>query len=101
MLSIENNLVSIIIPTYNRAHLIGETLDSISAQTFRNWECIIVDDGSTDDTATLIANYIKKDIRFQKKIPNLSLGFCILSMLMLNTNFKSRRNIVKAMATYF
>ncbi|WP_082703843.1 glycosyltransferase family 2 protein [Lutibacter profundi] len=34
-------LVSIIIPTYNRAHLIGETLDSILAQTYTNWECIV------------------------------------------------------------
>ncbi len=60
-----NNLVSIIIPTFNRAHLIGETLDSVLAQTYPNWECIIVDDGSTDDTAKLIANYISKDNRFR------------------------------------
>lgn len=60
-----SSLVSIIIPTYNRAHLIGETLDSIVAQTYPNWECIIVDDGSTDDTATLIAEYILKDNRFK------------------------------------
>ncbi|WP_456376370.1 glycosyltransferase family 2 protein [Lutibacter sp.] len=39
------HLVSIIIPTYNRAHLIGETLDSILAQTYTKWECIVVDDG--------------------------------------------------------
>ena len=58
------SLVSIIIPTYNRAHIIGETLDSIIAQTYTNWECIIVDDGSTDNTENLIPNYIKKDKRF-------------------------------------
>lgn len=58
-------LVSIIIPTYNRAHLIGETLDSILAQTYTNWECIVVDDGSTDDTEALMAKYIAKDDRFQ------------------------------------
>ncbi|MAM29034.1 MAG: hypothetical protein CMC13_08425 [Flavobacteriaceae bacterium] len=58
-------LVSIIIPTYNRAHLIGETLDSIIAQTYQNWECVIVDDGSTDDTDTIMAAYIEKDNRFQ------------------------------------
>lgn len=60
-----NPLVSIIIPTYNRAHLIGETLDSVSVQTYTNWECIIVDDGSTDDIESLIKNYIQKDKRFQ------------------------------------
>lgn len=60
-----NPLVSIIIPTYNRAHLIGETLDSIVAQTYENWECIIVDDGSTDNTEEVVNKYIKKDKRFQ------------------------------------
>src|SRR5690606_26958451 len=58
-------LVSIIIPTFNRAHLIGETLDSVLAQTYLNWECIVVDDGSTDDTDALMSEYIAKDSRFQ------------------------------------
>lgn len=58
-------LVSIIIPTYNRAHLIGETLDSILAQTYQNWECIVVDDGSTDNTDNLMAEYMAKDARFK------------------------------------
>lgn len=58
-------LISIIIPTYNRAHLIGETLDSFLAQTYSNWECIVVDDGSTDNTIEIIREYIKKDSRFQ------------------------------------
>tara|TARA_R100001369_G_scaffold87750_1_gene123526 strand:- start:2307 stop:3236 length:930 start_codon:yes stop_codon:yes gene_type:complete len=58
-------LVSIIIPTFNRAHLIGETLDSIIAQTYSNWECIVVDDGSTDHTDALMADYIFKDSRFR------------------------------------
>lgn len=60
-----NGLVSIIIPTYNRAHLIGETLDSVLAQTYQNWECIVVDDGSTDYTETLMAEYMAKDARIQ------------------------------------
>jgi glycosyltransferase involved in cell wall biosynthesis len=58
-------LVSIIIPTYNRAHLIGETLDSVLAQTYPNWECIIVDDGSTDNTAEVVGEYLKNDSGFQ------------------------------------
>ena len=59
------SLISIIIPTYNRAHLISETLDSILAQTYLNWECIVVDDGSTDTTADVMREYIKKNSRFQ------------------------------------
>lgn len=59
-----NSLISVIIPTYNRAHIIGETLDSIIAQTYKNWECIIVDDYSTDNTEEIIKQYIKEDNRF-------------------------------------
>ncbi|MGM0932661.1 MAG: glycosyltransferase family 2 protein [Bacteroidota bacterium] len=59
-----NPLVSIIIPTFNRAHLIGETLDSISAQSYQIWECLVVDDGSSDYTNELINFYCEKDSRF-------------------------------------
>lgn len=58
-------LISIIIPTYNRAHLLGETLDSILSQTYQNWECIVVDDGSTDITKEVITKYLTKDFRFR------------------------------------
>ena len=61
----ENPLVSIIIPTFNRAHLIGETLESVIAQTYQNWECIVVDDGSTDYTEELMEIFCKKNNRFQ------------------------------------
>ena len=50
--------------TYNRAHLIRETLDSIILQTYTNWECIIVDDGSTDNTKGILQPYLEKDVRF-------------------------------------
>ncbi|UPS91678.1 glycosyltransferase family 2 protein [Bizionia sp. M204] len=58
-------LVSIIIPTFNRAHLLSETLDSVLAQTYSHWECIVVDDGSTDGTEALLKAYMAKDSRFQ------------------------------------
>lgn len=61
----KNNLVSIIIPTYNRASLIGETLDSVKNQTYQDWECIIVDDGSTDDTEQVVKKYTDEDPRFR------------------------------------
>ena len=60
-----NPLISIIIPTFNRAHIIGETLDSILAQTYPYWECIIIDDGSIDDSEEVIGEYVKNDGRFQ------------------------------------
>lgn len=72
----KRSLVSIIIPTYNRAHLIGETLDSILAQTYQNWECIVVDDGSIDTTTKILEEYINKDNRFKyfKRPENRSKG---------------------------
>ncbi len=57
-------LVSVIIPTYNRADLIGATLDSMIAQTYQDWECIVVDDGSTDNTEEILSAYSNKDSRF-------------------------------------
>jgi glycosyltransferase involved in cell wall biosynthesis len=59
------SLVSIIIPTYNRTHLIVETLNSVLAQTYSNWECIIVDDHSTDNTQIVIKEFQESDSRFQ------------------------------------
>lgn len=57
-------IISIIIPTYNRASLIRETLDSIKAQTSPHWECIVVDDGSSDNTESVVAGYSAGDSRF-------------------------------------
>lgn len=58
-------LVSVIIPSYNRDTLIGETLNSIMSQTYTNWECIVVDDGSTDNSIYIIESFCKKDKRFR------------------------------------
>ena len=51
-----NPLVSVIIPAYNRVEFIGETLQSLKDQTYRHWEAIVTDDGSTDGTWELIEN---------------------------------------------
>ncbi len=59
----EHPLVSIIIPTYNRSHFIGQTIESVIDQTYRHWEMLIIDDGSTDNTSLMISRY--KDSRIQ------------------------------------
>lgn len=56
---------SIIIPTYNRVGFLNKTLESVYQQTYGEWECIIVDDGSTDNTNILLTNWTKKDRRFK------------------------------------
>lgn len=57
-------LVSVIIPVYNGTAFIIDALRSIQQQTHTNWECIIVDDGSTDNTARIVKEYIVADARF-------------------------------------
>ena len=57
--------ISIIIPTFNRVYIIGQTLDSIIDQTYPNWECIVIDDGSTDYTNELMEYYLEKEGRIQ------------------------------------
>jgi len=57
--------VSIIIPVYNRELLLPETLNSILTQTYVNWECILVDDGSTDDSLSVCNSYAQQDVRFK------------------------------------
>lgn len=54
--------VSVIIPTYNRAHLVKEAIDSVLSQTYRDFEIIVVDDGSTDGTEQVLAPYKDKII---------------------------------------
>ncbi len=58
------NKISVIVPTYNLNNYIVDCLNSISNQSFQNWECIIVNDGSSDNSEVTIKNYIKNDSRF-------------------------------------
>jgi glycosyltransferase involved in cell wall biosynthesis len=59
----EKKLVSVVIPAYNRAKVLYFSLDSVVSQTYKNLEIIVVDDASNDDTAGIVAMYIKKDSR--------------------------------------
>ena len=56
-------LVSVVVPTFNYARFIVQTLDSLHAQTYENWECVVVDDGSTDDTREVVAGVAARDAR--------------------------------------
>lgn len=56
-------LVSVIMPVYNAGHYLREALDSMLRQTYRNFELIIINDGSSDDSAEIIAHYKKRDPR--------------------------------------
>ncbi|VXC09476.1 Glycosyl transferase [Flavobacterium sp. 9AF] len=58
-------LVSIITPTFNSANYIAETIASVQNQTYLNWEMIIVDDGSSDETENIVASIIENDKRIQ------------------------------------
>lgn len=59
-----NPTLSIIVPCYNQAAFLSETLDSILKQTFRDWECIVVNDGSPDNTSQVAGRYVELDSRF-------------------------------------
>lgn len=66
-------LVSIVLPTYKRAHLLAQAIRSVLAQTYTNLELIIVDDNSPDDTAAVVQSFDDARIRYVKNEPNLKL----------------------------
>lgn len=59
----KKGMVSVITPTYNCSQFIGEAIESVQAQTYKNWEMIIVDDCSTDDTKEIVKGYAENDNR--------------------------------------
>lgn len=63
--SSENTLVSIITPCYNAGKFISETIESVLSQTYQNWEMLICDDCSTDNSIEIIRSYIDKDARIK------------------------------------
>ena len=60
-----NKLVSVVVPCYNHAQFLPEALNSVLEQTYDNWECIIVNDGSPDNTEAIAKDWCKKDSRFK------------------------------------
>lgn len=69
MVKKEEPQVTIIMATYNRSHLIGESLEAIINQTFNDWECLVIDDGSNDDTEKVVADFMLRDtqIKYYKR----------------------------------
>jgi glycosyltransferase involved in cell wall biosynthesis len=57
--------VTVVIPSYNYGRFVGQTIESVQAQTYQNWECIVVDDGSTDNTREVVESYARKDKRIR------------------------------------
>ena len=60
-----NHLVSVIVPCYNQGKYLKDALESVFNQTYQNWECIIVDDGSTDNTKSVSEEWFTKDKRYK------------------------------------
>src|SRR3989304_8511405 len=68
--------VSVIIPAHNAANTLTETLESLCAQTFKNWEVIVVDNGSNDGTQAIAATFAEKDHRI-RVVSEPQKGVCI------------------------
>jgi glycosyltransferase involved in cell wall biosynthesis len=68
--------VSVITVTYNREAFIREALDSVLSQSFADWELIVIDDASTDDTRSVVEGYMKRDarIRYYRNDENLGIA---------------------------
>ena len=60
-----NNKISVILPVYNSEEYVSESITSILNQTYKNFELIIIDDGSTDNSKEICKNFIKKDNRIK------------------------------------
>ncbi|VCV39361.1 glycosyltransferase family 2 protein [Escherichia coli] len=60
-----NNLISIIMPSFNSGKTIAESIESVISQTYENWELLITDDCSSDDTISIINTFISKDHRIK------------------------------------
>lgn len=78
---------SVLVPVYNHAHFLPETLDTLKSQTYPHWEAVIVNDGSTDDTPAVMRRYAADDDRF--KLVHRENGGTAAA---LNTAFSNARN---------
>ena len=62
--------VSIILPTYNRADRVGKAIESVLAQTYTDFELLVIDDGSTDETEQVVTGYMDKRVHYYRMEEN-------------------------------
>lgn len=78
MTDLQQPVVSIVMPTCNRANLLKKSVESVISQSYQNWELLVIDDISTDDTEKMMTEYSKKDPRIKyfrivpEKVPGIS-----------------------------
>ena len=105
----KNKLVSIVLPVYNGEKYLRESIDSVIAQTYENWELIIVDDCSRDNTPSIAKEYVKKDKRIfyyrneeNLRLPrNLNRGFSLAKGEYLTWTSDDNRYRPKALETMY
>jgi glycosyltransferase involved in cell wall biosynthesis len=68
-------IISVILPTYNYGHFITRAIASVISQNFSAWELIIIDDGSTDDTAAIVKTFKDERIMYHKNLKNMGTSF--------------------------
>ena len=74
-MAMKSTRISVIVPCFNRAKFVAQTLDSVLDQTVSDWECIIIDDGSTDRSAEIVSGYEQRDSRIMlHRQPNQGLS---------------------------
>ena len=83
-----SDLVSIIMPNYNSARFIEESINSVINQTYNNWELIICDDNSTDNSKDIAKNYESGDQRIKVIKINLKKGLLVQEIHVLNFHLK-------------
>lgn len=80
--------VSVIVPVYNTEKYLRRCLDSILAQTFTDWECLVIDDGSTDTSPAICDEYAAADTRF-RVFHKANGGFCSARNVGLEVQWQS------------
>ena len=105
------NLVSVIVPCYNQAVFLDDCLESVLNQSYNLWECIIIDDGSTDNVRIVVDVWLKRDIRFKFiSQPNNGLSSARnaairqsngIYILPLDADDKISRNFLESMVNVF